>query len=178
MRAFIALDIPYEVKNFITVQLFDLKKHFDYDDIKWTNTENYHLTFVFFYDIDQNVAIDKFNALKQGLINFKASKVNILPNLGFFYNKERIRVVFLKVEPEDFFYKIHNVVSKFFNVDKFSPHITIGRVKKVLSREKEIVLKNYKLEPISFEARQIVLFKSLLNPLGPQYIKIDKFCLV
>jgi 2'-5' RNA ligase len=51
IRAFIALDLPFEVKNYITISLFELKKYFSYESIKWVNTENLHITFAFFKKI-------------------------------------------------------------------------------------------------------------------------------
>ncbi|MFN4219325.1 MAG: RNA 2',3'-cyclic phosphodiesterase [bacterium] len=173
MRAFIALDLPYEIKNFITVQIFDLKKHFDYHDIKWVSTHNYHLTFRFFENIDQDYAKNNFQKLKEEFRDFKEFKISILEELGFFYNQSRIKVIFLKVEPLDVLYEIYKKISKIFGEDRFSPHITIGRVKKVISPSSQDILKKYRIEPVSFVAKEITLFKSLLNPLGSVYHKID-----
>lgn len=177
MRAFIALELPYEIKNFIAVQIFDLKKYFDYHDIKWVDTENYHLTFKFFQNIDQNYAKDNFQKLKENLKNFREFKISILQELGFFHNQSRIRVIFLKVEPLESLYEIYKEISKIFGEDKFSPHITIGRVKRSISSFAENRLRSYKMEPVSFVAKEIVLFKSLLNPLGAVYHKIDSIFL-
>ncbi|MCX7759052.1 MAG: RNA 2',3'-cyclic phosphodiesterase [bacterium] len=177
MRAFIALDLPYEIKNFVTVQLFSLKKMFNYDDIKWVDTQNYHLTFRFFESVDAKEICQKFGKLKEKLKTIEVKKVIILRELGFFFNRGKIRIIFLNVEPRDFFLQIYDLVEELFGPDKFSPHITVGRIKRNLTVQKEEILKSFRMEEIIFEPQEMVLFKSELTPMGPLYNKIDSFYL-
>jgi len=176
VRAFLALDLPYEIKNFITIELFSLKVNFDYDDIKWVETHNYHLTFKFFENIEREVAIDNFEKFKQRIEGIKPQKVLLSKSLGFFYNSNTIRVIFIDVEPKSFFVNIHKNIVEIFGKTKednrFSPHITLGRVKRTLSIEKEKYLKSFTLGDISFVAKEICLFKSTLTNYGPIYEKI------
>jgi len=171
VRAFIALDLPYDIKNFITVQLFALKTKFDYKDIKWVETQNYHITFRFFENINENEAIDKFNVMKQKL-TVNPQKVNI-KGLNFF----SLRVIFLDLEPKEFFYNLYEQIAEVFGKQdkQFFPHITIGRVKKKLNFQKEKYLREFVFNEISFVADEICLFKSVLTSYGPIYEKLIAF---
>ncbi|MEN3015542.1 MAG: RNA 2',3'-cyclic phosphodiesterase [bacterium] len=173
IRAFIALNPPYQTKNFITVQLFNLKPNFNFSDIKWTETENYHLTFLFFKSIDQAQILSYFEKLQEYLKDLESQNLSICSTLGFFKNKDAIKVIYLKVEPEEFVQEIYQRIKKVFSFhkfeEKFVPHITIGRVKRNLSLDKVQILENYRIEPVIFKAQEISLFKSTLTPLGPIY---------
>ncbi|MCS7164780.1 MAG: RNA 2',3'-cyclic phosphodiesterase [Candidatus Calescibacterium sp.] len=175
MRAFIALDLPYEIKNFITVQLFSLKQKFRYEDIKWVETQNYHLTFRFFESIEKDIALNKFRMMKEKMNYVVPVSIQIVQHLGFFYSNDRIRVIFLILEPEEFFFEIYKVVKEFFGSDRFTPHVTVGRVRKSLTTAQENFLKEFTIEHISFFPREIALFRSELTPLGPVYHKLDSF---
>lgn len=181
MRAFIALDLPYQIKNFITVQIFNLKTHFKYEDIKWVETQNYHITFKFFQDIDEKESIEKFEKFKSKIeekmgkfvSQESLTKLLLSKELGFFYNSGKIRVIYLDIKPHEFFIEIHKVLEEFFGPSNFIPHLTIGRVKKKLSIKQEEILKNYRMEEIIFIPEEIALFKSTLTNYGPIYNKIS-----
>lgn len=177
MRAFIAIDPPYEIKNFITVQLFNLKSKFDYQQIKWVETQNYHITFRFFQQIDEQEAISKFLNLEQLLITTPKENIKILPKLGFFFNNQKIKVIYLQLEPKKFFYNLDNTISIVFGKEKFYPHLTIGRVKKNLTNQQREYLEKFMIEEITFIAQNIVLFKSTLTPIGPIYNPIKEILL-
>jgi len=63
---------------------------------------------------------------------------------------------------------------------RFSPHLTLGRIKQSLTSSELTMLENQKkaesLKPLnSMSVNQIVLYKSQLSQKGPEYTKISIF---
>ncbi|MGC8733796.1 MAG: RNA 2',3'-cyclic phosphodiesterase [bacterium] len=177
IRAFIALDLPFEVKNYITISLFDLKKHFKYEDIKWVNTENLHITFAFFKQIDKSLVINKFNQL-----DFKNLNNNIIISINEKVDNFNYKVLYLKPDNYDFFLNIYNEILKEFTgymdiKEKFIPHLTIARIRNRLNPNEINILQNFRLPIIQFKPKEIALFQSILMPNGPIYYKLKSIYL-
>ncbi len=171
IRAFIALDLPFEVKNYITISLFELKKHFKYEDIKWVNTENLHITFAFFKKIDKSLLINKFQNLK-----FNVDNVYIVSIEEKIYDFNH-RVLYLKPNNYDFFLSVYNEILREFKdymdiKENFVPHLTIARIKNKLTPKEIEIIKNFRFLSIQFKVQEISLFQSILLPTGPVYYKL------
>jgi len=171
IRAFIALDLPFEIKNYITISLFELKKFFKYESIKWVNTENLHITFAFFKKIDKLILINKFQNLKINIDNIPVISIeNKIYNFNY-------RVLYLKPDNQQFFFYIYNQVLQEFKdymdiKEKFIPHLTIGRIKNKLKLDEIKIIQDFRLPIIQFKPKEIVLFQSILMPNGPIYYKL------
>jgi len=171
IRAFIALDLPFEVKNYITISLFELRKYFRYESIKWVNTENLHITFAFFKKIDKLLLINKFENLKIELTNIPVVSIdNRIYNFNY-------RVLYLKPDNYGFFFYIYNQILQEFRdymdiKEEFIPHLTIGRIRNKLKPKEIDIITNFKLPDIEFRPKEITLFQSVLLPSGPVYYKL------
>jgi 2'-5' RNA ligase len=171
IRAFIALDLPFEVKNYITISLFELKKNFKYESIKWVNTENLHITFAFFKKIDKLILLNKFENLK---IDVDVVPVVSIDNKIYNFN---YRVLYLKPDNYQFFFYIYNQILQGFKdymdiKEEFIPHLTIARIRNKLKTKEIDIITNFKLPDIEFKPKEISLFQSVLLPSGPVYYKL------
>ena len=176
IRAFIALDLPIETKNYITISLFELKKNFKFEDFKWVNTENLHITFAFFKEIDKLLAINKFQRLS---FNIKTTPIVVFDkNIHNF----RYKILYLKPDNYEFFLSIYQQIQSEFKEfmdikEKFIPHLTIARVRNKLSFKDIKTIENFELPVIQFKPQEISLFQSVLLPTGPIYYKLKTITL-
>jgi 2'-5' RNA ligase len=179
MRLFIAVEIPEEIRK----KLFSMREKISEEaaKIKWVEENNIHMTLKFLGEVDEN----KVDGIKEAL-----SSVNLEPfecsvkGFGVFPNRDYVRVIWAGLEPEEPFRKLHEEVdisleSLGFGKDsKFSPHVTIGRVRFV--KDKEGLRKSLDaLEGAetggSFEVQGFVLKKSTLTEKGPVYEDMGVF---
>jgi len=177
IRTFIAVDIPsYAIdKTFeIIFSVIDNKK------IKWQSKDKIHLTLKFIGDFEQKLIpelVEKLNFLN----DLQTQKIE-LNKFGFFFTNKSPRVFWIKPVISEELIKIvdeiENVLLQYGipkEKRKFSPHLTLLRIKndeKVDFLNKLIKLK---FEPIVFESNLITLYKSDLHPSGAIYNSLHKF---
>ena len=182
IRAFIAI----ELDDAITKMIGDIERQLaSLDcDIRLVKPENCHLTLKFLGEI----RIKKIPSIVDvvGSQVKKSSRLSFhLTGLGAFPSLHAPRIVWVGVGDHDS--HIANFVNSLENTlgnigiekeDKsFHPHITMGRVKsnKNASRISKFIKSHGVLNNVSQITREITLFKSTLNALGPRYESIGKF---
>ncbi len=178
MRAFIAIDLPKEIKNYLNLLEEKLKQ--SGADVKWVTPINIHLTLKFLGDVDTN----KINQITHILDEISLNQAQFpleLGSAGAFPNIKSPRVIWVGINKGDNEVKkivadLEKEIEKIgiAKEDKpFSSHITIGRVKSNLNREKltqslaNLTAKADIRNP--FIINKITLFKSSLTPKGPIY---------
>lgn len=181
MRAFIAIELPQNITNFLAEAQKALQK--SQADVKWVARENLHLTLKFLNDIseeEENKIIDIIKTTAQQYAIFKTA----LQDLGAFPNEKNLRIIWAGLGNQEQFRKIAKELEEKINklgIPKeersFKAHITIGRIKsnKNLSALSESLLENASLFKNSnnvFEIRKITLFKSTLLQDGPLYERL------
>lgn len=172
MRAFIAIDLPVEIKTKFHEKEILFKK---YDlAAKWVDARNTHLTLKFLGETGE----DKLSAIKKIMASvarqFSPFIVN-LTNFGFFPDEKNPRVFFVAIDNHELLKSIVQKLEKeltemgFPVENKFHPHITLARVKnlKNILCLKETVKKITLSE--NFEIKKITLFESALTKTGPVY---------
>ena len=181
MRAFVAIDLPDDLKKKLSDFQKELKKS-DILDGNWT--KEYHLTLKFLGDIDEA----KLKAIEQALadISAKIKKFQLgISGIGAFPSKDYVRVLWVGVGAGDeealvLHEEVENSLGKFgFETEKeYANHITLCRVKKVSDKKKlkEILEKQTNFG--KFEVSEIKLIKSDLTPEGPVYKVLKVFKLV
>lgn len=188
MRAFLAIDLPWELKK----ELWNLKKVEEPPNIKlkWVEEENFHITLRFFGTISENL-VEKISKSCETVCQKIASFKLEIKEVGTFPEKGLPKVIWIGVEnKENFLEELHKNLEKGFKSlkledkkEKFHPHITLIRVKEVRD---EKALKEYlerlkkeaeKIKGKNFIVREIVLFKSDLLPKGPKYTPLKKISL-
>jgi 2'-5' RNA ligase len=180
MRSFIAIPLPEEIKDFLNRVQGILKT--TQADVKWVKPANIHLTLKFLGQIN-NQQTEEIKKIIRQICKDKASFQAILLSLGAFPRIDQPRVIWAGIAEGN--EKIKQIVQELNQeIDQllglpgekkpFTSHITLGRTRSGLKREKLAAkLKEFQNqineEPKKFKIDRIVLFKSTLTPQGPIY---------
>lgn len=176
MRAFISVELPEDIKEI----LFNIQKELSKDCVKakWVAKKNLHLTLKFFPEISEK-KLEKIKEVLSG-IKFEPFEV-VLEGIGFFPSKSYIRVLWVGLQnPEklinlqgDIELKLNKIYPK---DERFSVHLTLGRIKFIKDREKFLELvKSIKVPQHKFKIDKLTLMKSTLTKDGPKYSVIEKY---
>ena len=179
MRTFIAITLPEEIKDFLGSLQAQLKKAGA--DVKWVSPKNIHLTLKFLGEIDENNTGKAIGAIETVAAGHSAFQVRLC-SLGAFPSLSSPRVIWAAIDEGN---------SQTIGIAKeleerlaiigfekegrpFSTHITLGRVRSALNKEKLARLltdhsEGFSQEQRGFTAEAITLFKSTLQPQGPYY---------
>ncbi|MFH0791569.1 MAG: RNA 2',3'-cyclic phosphodiesterase [Candidatus Omnitrophota bacterium] len=179
MRAFIAIDLPQEVKNYLANLQTRLKT--SGADVKWVEPQNIHLTLKFLGEIDEKTLHKIISILEDIAIEKNSYPIN-LSSLGAFPKINCPRILWVGInkgekETKEIAKKLEETIEKIgipAEPKPFSCHITIGRTRSMLNRDKlienlKIQDNNLKKENLEFDVTKISLFKSTLTPKGPIY---------
>ena len=179
-RAFIAIDLPESVKSFLS-DVQEALKSYGFR-VKWVRPQNIHLTLKFLGNTE-TAHTDKIGeAMALAARNFP-----ILPlkakGIGVFPNARRPRVIWAGLNGQlETLANLQQTLDAHLaelgfarDTRAFKSHLTLGRVKgKIASdRMKAAIDKLQEFESESFEARQIILFKSELRPTGAVYTRVQ-----
>ena len=182
IRCFIAIQIPQEIKFEIESYLSQLKRISP--SIRWVKITGLHITLKFLGEIEKDL-LDKIRSSLKSISNiFQPFDISIM-DCGTFPNKKRPRIIWLGIEPDadNMLIKIYqwleeSLVPFGFEKEqrKFTPHLTIGRIKFPDNMDK--LLGFIEKEPFpkkQFSVEEIVLMQSILKPTGAEYQIIDKY---
>ena len=183
MRAFIAIDLPTNIKNKLSKIQDKLKDNFA--QINWVKPQNLHLTLKFLGEItsEQSSAINRIIAeISQTIIPFKIK----LDDLGAFPNLHNPRIIWVGISQDVYAQQIAELLeTKIADIGiakgshPFAAHITIGRIKSpILGSDLENELRKIKENTIfadlEFQTQGFTLFKSTLGPGGPTYTVLQE----
>lgn len=178
MRAFLAIDLPQDLKE----KIFAFSRRIARQgEMKLVEKENLHLTLLFLGEISEEEG-KKVAGVLEGLSGLGEIRLR-LGKAEFFPAGKKPNGIWIKVEGEKeklfaLYKKIVNGVLwagiKLAERDlRFSPHITIGRVRKKM---KLLGLEGKEeLEGQEFLVEKVVFFRSKLSSRGPKYSKIAEF---
>jgi len=179
MRTFIAIELPQEIKAALAKLQEELKQ--SAADVKWVAPENIHLTLKFLGEVDE----EKLEGIKT-ILDSAAATANAfqmrISSVGAFPTINSARVIWVGIDQGEAETKkiatfLEEKIEK-LGIPKedrtFSSHITLGRTRSSLNRQKLVeVLNNlageFKDESLEFLVGKITLFKSSLSPHGPTY---------
>ncbi len=176
MRTFMAIKAPEEVsKEILKVQKV-LKDEGFYGS--WPSNSNIHMTLFFFGDISSE-KVGKISKIMD-----EVSK-NVVPfqlkvdKAGFFPSRGLPRVVWLGCSEEEeikrLYEKMRNPLKKAgFNFEsRFTPHITVGRIKGVPKMWKEKI-SEITFKEVNFRCDAVGLYHSKLTPRGAIYTLVHR----
>jgi len=179
LRAFVAIEIPNEIKKEIAGQTAGLQRAIA-QSVRWVAPENLHLTLKFLGDISST----NLGVLTQALETEASQQAPFqitVGSLGAFPNMHRPRVIWIGLEAPPGLGKLQHSIDAATNRlgyssdDKpFSGHLTIGRVRQQSSSAEMAGLRSA-LEKTkvglmgTFSAKSVHLFRSDLQPDGPIY---------
>lgn len=167
LRLFVAIELPDDVKQTIAPLAGGLP------DARWVAPESLHITLRFIGEVDEGTAEDIDAAL--GTVHSEPVKI-ALRGVGCFETKGRVRAVWSKVTGDDLGVLQGRVESSLKRIGlepegrKFTPHVTIARLKGVPARIVAPYLEhfgNFRAGP--FTADHFTLFRSHMGHGGSHY---------
>lgn len=179
IRTFICFEIPRDIKaklHALQQQLKNLS-----DGVSWTRPEGIHLTLKFLGDVAPDRVPQIYAALnnaKNGIAPFEIE----IADTGAFPNFARPRIYWLGVnEPTGQMLRLQQQIEAelskigFEPEDRrFSPHLTLGRVKDPRSVEKTSqFLQHHAFERCCCIAHEMIIMKSDLQPSGAVYTPLE-----
>ena len=184
IRAFIAIEIPAQIKNKIAELQENLKGIGG--RISWTKPGNIHLTLKFLGDTDVEILDEIAAELQQAVQNITDFKISV-KGTGTFPNFKRPRVIWIGAKSDGEYLQklaaqIEDCVANFgFEKEKrcFSSHLTLGRVKdaKGIHPVIEKLQKYEEFDAGLFDVNEFYLIKSELHPAGAIYTPLKKIIL-
>lgn len=175
-RVFIALKIPDDIKDKIEALYPNITS--DYKNFRWEAKDKLHLTLKFIGDVD-NLTLEEIKKLIANVSDFDGFNCQI-SCFNFFYRNRIPKILYLQLylQPDiNFLIKhLEKVLSQYLKEEKkeFKPHLSLLRIKNNINNEFINKFENYNFEPITFNANEIVLYRSILKPYGSIYEEIKK----
>lgn len=181
MRVFVAIDPPLEVKKQLSQIVQQLKGVVPPQAVKWVEEENFHLTLAFLGEQPEEKIALLGKILRQTASFFSSFEI-LLTHLGGFPNLIRPRVIWIGVgKGKKELSSLHQLLftnlhqAGFAPDPRFSPHITLGRIKKGWQVKGEILVgQKLSILPLQFACHQIGLYQSKLSFIGPTYTLLTK----
>ena len=182
LRAFIAIEIPPEIKKAISIQTASIQKDSG-RIVRWVATENIHLTLKFLGEVSLANMEMLTQAIQMECEQLPSFDITVA-SLGCFPNPRRPRVIWIGLDIPHQLNKLQRQIDTtaarlgYSAEDKpFSPHLTIGRIREQSAPTELQTLRDL-LERTTigvlgtFTVREICLFKSDLKPGGPVYTRL------
>ncbi|MFA4983833.1 MAG: RNA 2',3'-cyclic phosphodiesterase [Candidatus Omnitrophota bacterium] len=184
MRAFLAIEVPAEIKVFLGALQDKLRR--SGADVKWVEPENIHLTLKFLGEIGDEQAGQVGEAMEE-ICSLQDDFIIALGELGAFPRLSSPRIIWVGLsrgaqEATRLAAQLDERIS-LFGIPKekkeFSPHLTIARTRSVLNMTSLIqCLNDCRLMPqekkLEFRSSKVFLIKSTLTPQGPLYERLKK----
>ncbi len=175
LRTFIAVKIQPETKLLDLISR--LKQKFQDEGIKWVETDNLHLTLRFIGETTREQVIKIGDILE--LLSDKYQPFSFrLDHIGYFKSGRQPRVLFLAIDNDTFLKSIVADIEEQLEVlgfekesRQFKPHLTIGRIKFMKSKEAFYsAIKEMDENDIqNVDVSEIIFYQSVLSSDGPEY---------
>jgi 2'-5' RNA ligase len=152
---------------------------------KWVEPQNFHMTFQFIGDVQQEKLVDLLKSLQEVAQRAKPIRVKY-KGLGVFPNLDRARVLWIGVAEghRQLIDLAKTVVRSNRQVGikdegkPFHPHVTICRIKEFDKRYLKDLLKKHENTFFGEDlVDRVALIKSSLTSIGPIYTVIEEFYL-
>lgn len=182
MRTFIAIELPDEIKAFLTDRIERLRA--TGAKASWVKPEAMHLTLRFLGDLDSDPVARIRKLLAEGYADVPAFTLKVA-GMGAFPNRRRPGVVWAGVEPAEGTLAQAQAVAEQAalaiglapETKPFHPHLTLARVKdpaqgRILAEQ---VPWDEPFDTGSFPVTGVILFSSQLTPRGPIHERLQEY---
>ena len=180
IRTFIALELSEAVRNKLSVQAELISGHYKLQQIRWLSKENYHLTLAFLGNVDYVLISSLQLKLEQNLssnkaVPFRFSEITPFP----FSGTPKIAAAMLE-HSDELMQLQHNTakcvreVGIFLEHRRFTPHVTLGRLKSRSRKSIAFQPQQIFLEGVS---EKVVILQSELTPKGAVYKSLGEISL-
>jgi len=191
MRAFIAIDLPENIRVALSAKQAELRNSLakmnrdtgkQDAEIRWARPEGIHLTLKFLGEIPQariSQVIESLSAIG----GFESIPIEV-KGFGFFPSASRPQVFWAGVEAPPALAHLAGVIEDAmekidFAAEKrnYNPHLTLARFKNPRPRPefRSLVEAQSQISIGRFEAVEFFLFESKLSPRGAEYRKVARF---
>ncbi len=147
------------------------------EKIRWVKPGNFHITLRFIGETSPGIARQVMNSLDQAAKGTTPFSFFIF-GIGVFRSVNHPRVLWLGVDDatalnalkEKADIQLENILNLEINTN-FSPHLTIGRMKKIgqIDSLKQVISDYRNINFTEVEVRKIIYYESLSFPGGPEY---------
>lgn len=181
MRLFIAIELPGEIKKELVKVQAQLKKA--EVDASWIRAEGMHLTLKFLGEVAEQRVPEILSHLRKALEGAGPLRLEV-KGVGTFPNPKNARVVWIGLSGDsEKLMRLQLAVERAMSLPgmereerKFTPHLTLGRVKHIRAREQWTTTLD-QLKDISlpgFDVASVSLMKSELKPSGAVYTEMGR----
>lgn len=164
-RIFVSISPPESVKK----ELSKLKEGLEGFPIRWVREENLHMTLLFAGYLDEKGINLLSSRVKEAALKYNSFVINLIKFSYEPEGKENAKMIWAKAEKNDMLEKL---ASK-----DFSPHITVGRIKRTewkLIDLEELPEVDEALD-LNFRAESIEIIESVLKRGGAEYKVIGRY---
>ena len=181
IRTFLALELPQTVRNKLSENAKLISGHYKLQQIRWLPKKNYHLTLAFLGNVE-NVLISSLQLKLEQILSSKQAVPFRFLDITPFPFSSTPKIVAAMLEYSDELMQLqHNTAKcvRAFGISlerrRFTPHVTLGR------------LKSFSRKSIAFQPQQIFLedvsekmfiFQSELTPKGAVYSVLGEISLM
>jgi 2'-5' RNA ligase len=188
LRLFVAIPMPETVRNEITGVQQELQRLVSREAVRWTKPEQFHLTLRFLGDVPAERVTALQEAVNAACLGVPALQLRA-QGVGFFPNARSPRVIWAGVNDGegclvDLQKKIEGAVQPFAegpSSERFSGHVTIGRVKFLKRPEIEKLAAHAQAVKDrlfgDWTANEVELIRSDLLPAGASHTLLTAICL-
>ena len=187
MRVFLALDLPDQVIAHLGEVAGELKATLPENAIRWVKPESIHLTLKFLGEVKPEF-VDQVKEVVRPIAQETQQMQMSVGGFGVFPGPGRPRVLWIGVQEETgSLESLRDELEAAFEPfgfererRSFTPHLTIGRVKRGANRrEKEAIKERIKVVDVGklavFKSPNLTLFESELGPGGATYRVLHRF---
>ena len=183
-RIFIALKI--EPDTIFTGILQSLKSLAAGEKITWVDPGNIHLTLTFLGDTEEDRIKIAGLMLKRECSGFGEFNIR-LKGAGFFKNSRDPKVIWIGVADSEMLIRLYEKIlsglkDTGFRIEErpFRPHITLGRIRFLKNPEilNSVIDKYGEAEIQEVNVEEVILYESILRPVGPIYKPVGRFSLI
>lgn len=187
MRAFIAVNIPLEVKGNLQEEIGRLRTLIRGGPVRWVRPEGIHLTLKFLGEIS-NSNLGEIGQVLEREVNRHPFFTLRVGGFGCFPNRRRPRVLWIGITEENgTLAQVQTAIEEklvplgFGKEGRpFHPHLTLGRVRRNISMSELPQLQDAVDEFVvgqigHFEVSELHLIRSILKPSGAEYSTLMEF---
>lgn len=182
MRAFIAIELPKEVRNRLADLLGDLTV--DFRAVKWMRPDQIHITLKFFGELPESALSSVEVAVAEVCRRVHPFPVSVR-GTGAFGSGDRIRVLWVGIEDSTGeLARLQGAIETRLEPigfpgegRPFRPHLTLGRLREParIPPLAKALRQRAAFDGGTFSALRLVLFSSTLIPAGPIYRAVHEW---